>query len=123
MGGLPLQKINLTQFWYRPFVGKREKLTDLGRHTGTYDVEYGDPVEYEGQITIPYGTATARMFGLDANYTHVLTMEDPETDITEHGQIEWKGDIYDITAVRPSLNCLTVGLRKRTKNVLKAGGD
>lgn len=115
-----LQRINLTEFTYRAYAGKAERLTETGRHTGTYDVEYADGVPYEGQITIPYGNASARMFGLDANYTHILTMEDPEADIQEQGLIDWKGDVYEVTAVRPSINYLSVALKKRTRNALNS---
>lgn len=121
MAGTPLQRINLTEFQYRAFVKKTERMTDTWRHTGTYDTEYADPVTYDGNISIPYGTATARMFGLDTQYTHVLTMADPDTDIKEYGLIDWKGDVYEITAVRPSINYLTVALKKRTKNTLSGG--
>lgn len=111
-----LLRINLTEFSYRAYVGKTERLTEAGRHTGTYDNEYAPGVPYEGQITIPSGMTNPRMFGLDANYTHILTMEDPETDIKEQGLIDWNGDEYEITAVRPSINYLSVALKKRTRN-------
>lgn len=109
-----LQRINMTEFSYRALTGTAEKLTETGRHTGIPEPQYGDGVSYEGNISIPYGYAAQTWFGLDTRYTHVLVMEDPDADIKEGGLIEWKGNTYDITAVRPSINQLAVALKKRT---------
>lgn len=109
-----LQRINMTEFGYRALTGTAEVLTADGRHTGNYQPSYADAVSYEGNISIPYGYATQQWFGLDTRYTHVLVMEDPDADIKEGGLIEWKGNTYDITAVRPSINQLAVALKKRT---------
>lgn len=110
-----LQQINLTTFDYRAYLGKREKLTEDGRHTGINEPEYDAPVQYEGNISVPYGYAAQQMFGLDTRYTHILVMEDPEADIHEYGLIDWKGDTYEIQAVRPSFNYMQVALRKMSR--------
>lgn len=114
-----LQKINMTQFEYRAYRGKQERLTPEGRHTGEPELIYDDPVAYEGNISVNYGYAAQKAFGLDTNYTHVLIMEDPDADIKEEGLIDWNGDTYEIRSVVPSLNYLSVSLRKRTKNAAK----
>ena len=110
-----LQYINTTTFQYRAYLGKTEVLSN-GRHTGHSEPSYADPVEYRGNISVPYGQASQQMFGQDIRYTHVLVMEDPNADIKEDGLIDWRDNTYEIKAVRPSLNYLNVALKRRTKN-------
>ena len=50
-------------------------------------------------------------------------MDHPDEDIKETGRIRWKGELYDIRAVRPSLNALSVALRKQTTNNAEGSGE
>lgn len=108
-----LLKRNETGFTYAPYLGKVEILKD-GKHTGKYEVAYGEPVEYRGNISVPSGQDQQQLFGLELRYTHVLLMDNPDADIREDGLVRWKGNTYEIKAVRPSLNVLAVALKKRT---------
>lgn len=108
---MKLLKRNLTEFTYEAYEGKQEILKD-GKHTGKYEVRYGEPVPYTGNISTPSQMASQQWFGIETDYTHVLLMEDPNADIKETGIIRWKGNTYMITAVRPSINVLAVALRK-----------
>ena len=110
-----LQRRNTVLFQYRQVVGQEERLLN-GMHTGNYDPVYGDPVEYRGNISVPSGFATDNLFGVNTRYTHVLVMDDPNAEISEDGLIEWNGGEYDVTAVRQSMNVLSVALKKRTAN-------
>ena len=109
---MKLLKRNLITFTYTPYLGKTEVMKD-GKHTGKFDLSYGEAIDCKGNISVPNGQDTQQWFGLDTPYTHVLLMEDPNTDIRENGLIKWKGNVYDIKAVRPSLNHLAVALKKR----------
>lgn len=113
-----LLRRNTTEFEYLPQDELETDLNEYGEHTGefhpTYD--YGPPVPYRGNISSPSGHTTHQFFGEEIRYTHTLVMDDPAADIKENGRIRWKGDLYDITAVRPSLNALSVALR-RMENV------
>lgn len=105
---------NETTFTYTAYVGKQEKLKD-GKHTGKFtEAYYADPVEYRGNIFVPSGWDYQQLFGIETRYTHVLVMDQPDADITESGLIQWKGNEYEIKAVRPSLNVLRIALRQRT---------
>lgn len=108
-----LLRRNLTDFEYLKLIGSSD-LNEFNEHTGEYHPEYDDPVEYRGNISMPNGQVNQMFYGTDTRYTHILLMEDPKTDIEETGLIRWKGELYDIMAVRPSLNSLSVALRKRT---------
>lgn len=108
-------KRNTVLFEYRAYLGKEEKLVN-GLHTGNTRPVYDSPVVYRGNISAPSGLATANLFGINTNYTHVLLMDDMLADIREDGVITWKDDDYDVQAVRPTMNVLAVALRKRTKN-------
>lgn len=104
---------NLSAFDYKPYLGKQEVLSD-GRHTGRYEAQYGDPIGYEGHIDRAAGSAQHEPFGINTNYTHVLLMDDPDAPIDEAGRVVWRGAEYEVTAVRPTLNVLSVALKKLT---------
>lgn len=107
---------NMTDFEYFPPDGEETDLNDDGEHTGEFYQKFGDPVPYRGNISAPSGSISQNFFGTDTRYTHVLIMDDPDLDISELGMIRWKGDLYAIQAVRPSINVLSVALRKKTKD-------
>lgn len=111
-----LLRRNTTVFEYLPCTGEATDLDENDRHTGEFHPVYGDPVEYRGNISAPSGRTQQAFYGEDIRYTHILVMDDPEAEIEENGQIRWKGAVYDIQAVRPSLNVLSIALRKRTQN-------
>lgn len=110
---MKLLKRNTVEFEYRPYVGETEQIQD-GLHTGNYAPRYGLPVTRRGNISAPSGFATDNLFGLNTQYTHVLLMDDPKSDIAEDGLINYGGAEYEIKAVRPSINVLAVALKKRT---------
>ena len=109
-------KRNETEFEYMPPDGETADLNEAGEHTGEFYQKHGTPVTMKGNISTPSGMISQNFFGTDTRYTHVLVMDDPEADISELGQIRWKESLYEITAVRPSLNVLNVALRKKTAN-------
>ena len=111
-----LLKRNTTTFEYEPNTGEESDLDENGNHTGDYQPVFGGPVEKKGNISTPSGYTNQTFFGQDIRYTHVLVMDHIDEDINEDGRIRWKGDLYDIRAVRPSLNVLSVALRKQTVN-------
>lgn len=113
---MQLLRLNSTKFEYLPYAGGETDLDENGRHTGEFHPKYGDPVPYRGNISSPSGSAAHEWYGLDIRYTHVLVMSNPNTPIDETGLIRWKGDLYEVTAVRPTLNAFKAALRKRTKN-------
>ena len=107
---------NMTEFEYLPYTGAETDLNDDGEHTGEFHPEYGEAVTYKGNISVPSGQTTQQFYGEEVRYTHTLVMDNPDLQIDEMGVIRWKGELYDITAVRPSLNVLSVALRKQTKS-------
>ena len=108
---MKLLKRNTTEFTYTAYSGKVEVLNN-GKHTGKFELSYADPVTYCGNISIPSGNVYQQLFGIETAYTHVLLMDNPDADIREDGLIQWKGKVYEIKAVRPSLNVLAVALRQ-----------
>lgn len=112
---MKLLKRNTRPFLYRAFAGEEEELRN-GLHTGNMKPRYDDPVLYRGNISAPSGFATDNLFGVNTQYTHVLVMDNPQADISEDGLIDWQGAVYEVKAVRPSLNVLAVALKKRTVN-------
>ena len=113
---MKLLKRNRTEFKYYAYTGLDSDLNEDGIHTGVYVPVYKAPVTYMGNISVPSGNAVQAFDGLEIRYTHVLLMDNPKAEIDEYGKIEWKGKTYDITAVRPSLNVLSVALKQRTED-------
>lgn len=114
--GMHTLKLNETRFEYLPPTGEESDLNPDGEHTGEFYPTYGEPIPYRGNISMPSGNATQDFFGTDTRFTHVLVMDDPDADISELGMIVWKGAKYEIRAVRPSQNSLSVALRRKTEN-------
>lgn len=104
---------NMQDFTYKPYLGKTEKLKD-GKHTGKNTLSYGDPVDYSGNFSTPNGNVHQQLFGIETKYTHVLLMYEPDADIKKDGLVQWNGKTYEVRAVRPSLNVLTIALRQQT---------
>lgn len=111
-----LLKRNLTKFEYLPYTGVETDLNDENEHTGDFKPVYGDPVSYKGNISIPSGQTNLTFYGLEGRYTHTLVMDDPDADIREGGVVRWKDHSYDVIAVRPSINVLSVALRRQTED-------
>ena len=87
-----------------------------GNYTGDPVVLYKDPVTYWGNISTPNGQVIQAFDGLGIQYSHVLLMDDPDADIDEAGIVLWKGKTYQVKAVRPSLNVLSVALMQCTED-------
>jgi len=105
---------NKTKFEYLPYTGIDTDLNEDGEHTGEFHHVYGDPVEMKGNISTPSGRVNQTFYGQDIRYTHTLVIENLNAEITEKGVIRWKDELYDIQAVRPSINVLSVALKKQT---------
>lgn len=106
---------NKTDFEYMPYSGMDTDLNDEGEHTGEFHPEYGDPIPYRGNISTPSGRENQTFYGEDIRYTHTLVMDNPDVDINEYGVIRWKGNLYDIQAVKPSINSVSIALRRQTE--------
>lgn len=105
---------NMTDFEYLPYSGTETDLNEDGEHTGEFHPVYGDPVPMKGNISAPSGHVNQMFYGQDIRYTHTLVMDNPNTEITECGIIRWKGNLYDVQAVKPSLNMVTIALKRQT---------
>lgn len=114
--GMRTLRRNQTVFEYLAPDRLTSDLDEFGRHTGDMYPVHSEPVTYKGNISMPSGQTNNEFFGTDIRYTHVLVMKDPEVDIVEGGVIRWKGNLYDIKAVRPSINTFSAALRRKTAN-------
>lgn len=109
-----LLRRNTTEFEYLPYSGTETDLNDDGEHTGEFHPVYSDPITYRGDISSPSGRVSQMFYGMEVRYTHTLVMDRTDTEIRENGVIRWKGELYDVQAVRSTLNGLGVALRKRS---------
>ena len=118
---MKLLRRNTTEFEYLPYSGVLSDLNSDGEHTGEFHPDYGEAVPYRGNISVPSGKTNQTFYGEDIRSTHTLVMDDPDVEINEHGMIRWKGNMYEITAVRPSINYVSIALRRVTGDA--AEGD
>ena len=99
------------------WTGEETDLNGGGLHTGEFYPEYDEPIELpRANVSSPSGHASQGMFGKDTRYTHVMLLDDVNAPITEHDKVEWNGITFSVTAVRPSLNVLSVALQRVTAN-------
>ena len=115
-----LLKRNCTTAEYLPYTGTQTDIVmDENQnviHTGEFRPMYGKPVTLKRvNISTPTGHAAQMFYGKEALYTHVMLVDKPETEITEHGRVRWNGHTYSVTAVRQSLNMLSVALKKESE--------
>lgn len=115
---MKLLRRNLKEMEYIPYAGETDIDPDTGRHTGEPIPSYGEPLSLKGNISVPSQYVNPTFYGADIRYTHTLLLEFPKdgTEINEYGLIRYKDDLYEIRAVRPSLNHLSIALRKQTVN-------
>ena len=114
---MKLLKRNLRAFEYMPYEGESDLDPDTGLHTGEPAPAYGKPIPMKGNISTPNLMVNPTFYGEEIRYTHTLVMDPKDGEcIDEYGLILWKGDEYEIRAVRRSLNVLSLALRKRTVN-------
>lgn len=110
-----LLKRNLKEVEYLPYEGESDIDPKTGMHTGEPVPSYGEPIPFLGNISSPSQYVNPTFYGEDIRYTHTLAMEPTdEFEVNEYGMIRYNKDLYEIRAVRPSLNYVTLALRKQT---------
>lgn len=119
---MKLLRRNTKAFEYLPCTGEETDLDEQGRHTGIYRPVYGEPVSKRGSISSPSGQTNQTFFGLDIRYTHTLVMAEDYEDIAESGIIRWQDKLYEIKAVRPSLNGMSAALKEMTASNTEVSG-
>ena len=109
---------NCRKMEYLPFLGETDVDPDTGMHTGEPVMQYGDPVPLKGNISVPSRRTDATLYGEDVRYTHelMLPLKRNGPKIDEYGLIRFRDELYDIQAVRESLNFIAVALQKQTVN-------
>ena len=112
-----LLKRNLKEMEYIPYEGESDLDETTGLHTGEPVLTYGTPIPFLGNISTPSQYVNPTFYGEDIRYTHTLVMEPTdEFTVNEYGLIQYNGETYEIRAIRPSLNYLSLALRKHTVN-------
>ena len=108
-------KRNQRDFEYIPLLSVGTDVNGDGDHTGDYsEPTYGTPIWYAGNISVPSGQSVHTFYGEDIRYTHVLVMDKPEEEFNEYGLVRFEGKMYEIKAVRPTINSFSAALRQMT---------
>lgn len=104
---------NRVLMMYSAPTGNRVPLYDAAGHrTGEHEAEYGDPVEFRGNISPNRGNAEIEPFGSDVTYDRVILLVGDSPDIKETYKIWVDDEPYIVKAVAKSLNTLSLAVRR-----------
>lgn len=110
-------EINKQPMWYALLTGKTEIIDQYGNHTGTFRLNYSQPVYYPVNMSQSRGTADVDEFGINANYDRTFVTTDMNCPIKEDSII-WFGKNpttdphnYVVYQIANSLNSITIAIR------------
>ena len=116
---------NRVRFFFANYVGREPIVDEYGNQTGEYKLQYGNPVEAEGNVSAARGEVATRQFGDDESYDRVIVMDNPKVPI-EKSSILWIENMpviksdgttdtshdYIVKRVAPSLNSVSIAVSK-----------
>ena len=116
---------NQSKFYYASYIGETEIIDEYGNGTGEYEVSYGKPTEYLGNISAAQGEMETRQFGESESYDKVIVLDDRNAPIDEHS-ILWVDTLpllnkegntdtpydYVVKKIARSLNGVSIAIRK-----------
>lgn len=117
-------KRNKQTVWYALRTGSVENTDEYGNVTGTFSENYSEPVMLKINVSAPKGTIDLERFGLDNQYTRVLTTTDMHCPIAMDSVL-WIGTSpYDedeeqtvpynhvVVRISPSINQLVIMVKE-----------
>ena len=117
---------NQIEVWYALKEGMTEIVDSDGNRTGEYEISYSDPVQAWFVLSPNRGAASREPFGIETNYTRLMTTGDMDCPIAED-TILWVGiepteevegetvlhpNNFVVTRVAPSLNYIVYAIRE-----------
>ena len=108
---------NKQTIYYALRTGHTENLDEYGNVTGTYTEEYSEPIKLRINVGVPKGTIELERFGLDNQYSVVLTTTDMKCPI-KVDSVLWIGIDpslpynYVVTKIAPSLRQLVIQVKE-----------
>ena len=108
---------NKKTIYYALRTGHTENLDEYGNVTGTFTEEYGEPVKLRINVGVPKGTIDLERFGLDSQYSMLLTTTDMRCPI-KSDSVLWIGIDpslpynYVVKRVAPAINQLVIQVQE-----------
>lgn len=116
---------NRQLFFCAEYESKTPVKDEYGNQTGEYELHYGLPKPYYGNISAAKGEMAARQFGEAESYDRIIVMDGRDTQIDEYSRL-WvderpvlmEGDTvfpphdYEVKKVARSLNSISIAIRK-----------
>lgn len=108
---------NKKKFYYALYTGVTELTDGYGNRTGQYVPSYSAITEYRANISPARGSADLEQFGINENYTNVITTSDMSCPFTETTRL-WINipttDPHNYVVVRraESINSLSFAIRE-----------
>ena len=109
-----LLRRNTTKVDYYEYEGLQTDLNEDGLHTGEFEPAYFPTKTLRGTISVPSGRAIQMFDGLNVQYSYVMVIDDSNPGLDEAGKIVWNNKVFDIVAIRSSLNFTTIALKENT---------
>lgn len=115
---------NKQTFYYALRTGQTEQVDEYNNKTGSFTLSYSSPVKAKMNISAPKGTIDLERFGLNSNYTKVISTTDMDFPIAEDS-ILWIGITpdangesgtvkhnYVVVRIAPTLNQLLIMVKE-----------
>lgn len=136
-----LLKRNKVPFYCAYYEGRKELVDEYGNETGEYKLKYSTPVLYKGNISAAEGEAQIREFGSDISYDRVIKLDKNEKNnkideysvlwidhkpvLNADGSLSDTSPSYDyvVSTLAPSLNILSIAIKKVNNNTNGKSAD
>lgn len=75
---------NKSKFYYALYVSRSEITDEYGNKTGEYELTYGNPTEYHGNVSAAKGETQSMQFGENLSYDKVIVLDNNAPAINEY---------------------------------------
>ena len=103
---------NKKSFEYALYEGSTEILDKYGDPTGDRGSMYGERLPYKANVSPNTGISSYGFFGIDNNYSHVITTTDMSCPITEDSLIFMNDKRYVVVKRAESLNNIVIAIKE-----------
>lgn len=110
---------NKRTIWYANYAGKEETLSESGKRTGQFHVQYSEPIELRANVSPAKGSSDNELFGITESYDRTIVTDKMDINLSE-SSVVWvdaKPDTawdYVVVRVARSLNSATIAIKKVT---------
>lgn len=101
---------NKQTLYYSLYEGKQEIVDEHGLPTGDYEEMYGELVPFKANVSANRGSTSYNFYGIDTNYSHIVTTTNKDLPIDEETLIYYKDNPYFVVKKSISLNGVVLAI-------------